>query len=106
MPWATIWTSQKIGAPARSAVDASALKPGVNAMSSASVDHAAGRDDRHRDLFLAGLETAKPRLGADDGERAPVDCRAVGFVSIAHAVPASEGVDAIASIALLRRVVQ
>ena len=36
MPWATIWESQRIGAPARSAALAAMLNPGVNTMSSAT----------------------------------------------------------------------
>ncbi len=107
MPCATIWASQKIGAPARSACDAAALKPVGEHDVVGDFDHAAGVDDPYRDLFIAGLETVEPCLGADDRERAPVDRRTIGLVGVAHdAASASAGAAAIRSITLLRRVIQ
>ena len=70
-------------------------------------DHAAGVDDPHRDLFVAGIETVESCFGANDRKRALVDRRAVGLVGVVHdAARALTGAAAIRSITLLRRVTQ
>ena len=80
MPCATISASQRIGAPARER----AARGGDEVRAEHDVlrrlDRAAGMDHAHRDLGLFGGKARQVGLGADDGERALIDRRAVAQI--------------------------
>ena len=88
-PEATISASQRIGAPARSAVAGRRDDAGGEAEVVDQVDLPAGVDHPDRDLRDVRRQAGEVGLGADGGERPPVDLGAVA--DVAAVIGASSG---------------
>ena len=80
MPCATISASHRIGAPAASALPRRRDEVAAEHDVLRRLDQAAGMDHAHRDVGFFGREARQIGFGADDGERALVDRRAVAQI--------------------------
>ena len=94
-PEATICASQRIGAPARSAVAGRGDDAGGAAEVADQVDLPAGVDHADGDRRDVGRQPGEVGLGADRGERAAVDLRAVADVARASRRQSRCGCDAV-----------